>query len=129
MRRFLVGTVGVEPTRLAAHDPKSCSSANSDTSSLLCQAGKIIPQGMRICENKRLNMAIFGVSFMPDQSENKKTYMTRKQIFGLETWVTAFLRDGKSRGLPVFAVEFYCAQSTFDAREARERGSTVGRML
>ena len=108
MRCFVVGTVGVEPTRLAAHDPKSCSSANSDTSSLLCQAGKIIPQGMRICENKRLNMAIFGVSFMPDQSESKKTHMTRKQIFGLEAWVTAFLPDGKSKGLPVFAVEFYC---------------------
>ena len=107
MQRFVVGTVGVEPTRLAAHDPKSCSSANSDTSSLLCQAGKIIPQGMRICENKRLNMAIFGVSFMPDQNENKKTYMTRKQIFRLETWVTAFLRDGKTHGLSAFAVDFF----------------------
>jgi hypothetical protein len=83
MQRFVVGTVGVEPTRLAAHDPKSCSSANSDTSSLLCQAGKIIPQGVRICENKRLNMAILGVLLMPNKNENKKTYMTRKVIDGM----------------------------------------------
>jgi hypothetical protein len=83
MQRFVVGTVGVEPTRLAAHDPKSCSSANSDTSSLLCQAGKIIPQGVRICENKRLNMAILGVLFMPNKNENKKTYKTRKVIDGM----------------------------------------------
>lgn len=27
-----MGNVGVEPTRLSAHDPKSCSSANSDNS-------------------------------------------------------------------------------------------------
>lgn len=29
---LLVGTEGLEPSRLAAHDPKSCSSASSDTS-------------------------------------------------------------------------------------------------
>ena len=28
----MVGKGGFEPPRLAAHDPKSCSSANSDTS-------------------------------------------------------------------------------------------------
>lgn len=28
----IVGTEGVEPSRLAAHDPKSCLSANSSTS-------------------------------------------------------------------------------------------------
>jgi hypothetical protein len=27
-----VGTEGIEPSRLSAHDPKSCSSASSDTS-------------------------------------------------------------------------------------------------
>ena len=27
-----MGTEGIEPSRLAAHDPKSCSSASSDTS-------------------------------------------------------------------------------------------------
>ena len=27
----LVGKEGLEPSRLAAHDPKSCSSTNSDT--------------------------------------------------------------------------------------------------
>ncbi len=29
---LLVGTAGLEPARLAAHDPKSCSSSSSDTS-------------------------------------------------------------------------------------------------
>ena len=31
IRPVVVRKVGLEPTRLAAHDPKSCSSANSDT--------------------------------------------------------------------------------------------------
>jgi site-specific recombinase XerD len=36
--------------------------------------------------------------------------MTREKIDGLETWVTAFLRDCKIRGLSAFTVEFYRAQ-------------------
>ena len=31
LRNHSVGKGGLEPPRLAAHDPKSCSSANSDT--------------------------------------------------------------------------------------------------
>ena len=31
-KKHNVGKGGLEPPRLAAHDPKSCSSANSDTS-------------------------------------------------------------------------------------------------
>ena len=38
------------------------------------------------------------------------TRMTREKIDGLETWVTAFLRDCKTRGLSAFTVEFYRAQ-------------------
>lgn len=30
LNEYLVGEEGLEPSRLAAHDPKSCSSANSD---------------------------------------------------------------------------------------------------
>ena len=43
----------------------------------------------------------------------KKTsnrYMIREEIDGLGTWVTAFLRDCKTRGLSAFTVEFYRAQ-------------------
>jgi site-specific recombinase XerD len=47
---------------------------------------------------------------MPDQNENKKTYMTRKKIDGLETWITAFLRDCRTRGLSADTVKFYDAQ-------------------
>lgn len=36
--------------------------------------------------------------------------MTRLKIDGLETWITAFLRDCKTRGLSAFTVEFYRAQ-------------------
>lgn len=36
--------------------------------------------------------------------------MTREKIDGLETWVTAFLRDCKTRGLSAFTVEYYRAQ-------------------
>jgi site-specific recombinase XerD len=36
--------------------------------------------------------------------------MTRLKIDGLETWVTAFLRDCKTRGLSAFTIEFYRAQ-------------------
>ncbi|MEK6751596.1 MAG: tyrosine-type recombinase/integrase [Chloroflexota bacterium] len=36
--------------------------------------------------------------------------MTREKIDGLETWMTAFLRDCKMRGLSAFTVEFYRAQ-------------------
>ena len=32
LQQFMVGKPGLEPGRLAAHDPKSCSSTNSDTS-------------------------------------------------------------------------------------------------
>ena len=36
--QHMVGKGGFEPPRLAAHDPKSCSSASSDTSPLRCPA-------------------------------------------------------------------------------------------
>jgi site-specific recombinase XerD len=36
--------------------------------------------------------------------------MTREKIDGLETWVNAFLRDCKMRGLSAYTVEFYRAQ-------------------
>ena len=43
-------------------------------------------------------------------TKNDLTRMTREKIDGLETWVTAFLRDCKTRGLSAFTVEFYRAQ-------------------
>lgn len=43
-------------------------------------------------------------------TETNNKHMTRAKIDGLETWVTAFLRDGKMRGLSAFTVEFYRAQ-------------------
>jgi site-specific recombinase XerD len=43
-----------------------------------------------------------------EKTDNKR--MTREKIDGLETWVTAFLRDCKTRGLSAFTVEFYRAQ-------------------
>lgn len=47
---------------------------------------------------------------MLDHDRNEKKHMTRVKIDGLETWVTAFLRDCKMRGLSAFTVEFYRAQ-------------------
>src|SRR5690554_2248972 len=40
-----MGKAGLEPARLAAHDPKSCSSANSDTSPvcLIITSGNALP--------------------------------------------------------------------------------------
>ena len=62
----MVGTVGLEPTRLAAHDPKSCLSANSSTSPCL-ECGEIIKhreEGV----NKRgmvLTFYIYGIWYNP----------------------------------------------------------------
>ena len=42
--------------------------------------------------------------------KSKNNRMTRLKIDGLETWVTAFLRDCKTRGLSAMTVEFYRAQ-------------------
>ena len=36
--------------------------------------------------------------------------MTQQKIDGLETWIEAFLRDFKMRGLSAFTVEFYRVQ-------------------
>ncbi|MDP1715980.1 MAG: tyrosine-type recombinase/integrase [Anaerolineales bacterium] len=48
---------------------------------------------------------------MPDhEQKTSNQHMTREKIDGLETWVTAFLRDCKTRGLSAFTVEFYRAQ-------------------
>lgn len=48
---------------------------------------------------------------MPNHDrKNENRHMTRLKIDGLETWVTAFLRDCKTRNLSAFTVEFYRAQ-------------------
>ena len=44
------------------------------------------------------------------KTQKDLTRMTREKIDGLETWVTAFLRDCKTRGLSAFTIEFYRAQ-------------------
>ena len=42
VRVHLMGKGGLEPPRLAAHDPKSCSSASSDTSPCSLEARPIL---------------------------------------------------------------------------------------
>jgi hypothetical protein len=46
-------------------------------------------------------MATFfeGVTMPTEDSKNEKRRMTRKKLDGLETWVAAYLRDVKTRGL------------------------------
>ena len=57
-----MGKAGFEPARLAAHDPKSCSSANSDTPPyrLLCgRNSNIIPEACQFlggCEHLHMQL-------------------------------------------------------------------------
>lgn len=50
--------------------------------------------------------------------------MTRVKIDGLETWVTAFLRDVKTRGLSEFTAEFYRSQLAIFAKYCKGEGIT-----
>ncbi len=51
--------------------------------------------------------------------------MTREKIDGLETWVTAYLRDCKARELSAFTVEFYRAQLQTFAEYCKAEGVTL----
>lgn len=56
-----MGTVGLEPTRLAAHDPKSCSSANFDTS----PETRLKDYTMRLMQShRRIWLERFGVALI-----------------------------------------------------------------
>ncbi len=59
-----VGKAGLEPARLAAHDPKSCSSANSDTS----PSRRIIPlaSSLAICRFLLLVLDLSDISSKRD---------------------------------------------------------------
>jgi len=65
----------------------------------------------------------FGSAFMPDR--NEKRHMTLEKIDGLETWVTAFLRDCKTRGLSAFTIEFYRAQLQIFVTYCKGQGVTA----
>ena len=60
-----MGTEGIEPSRLAAHDPKSCSSASSDTSPGNPDLGR---QHANIKHWKPLGQVLLSITFLSVKS-------------------------------------------------------------
>jgi len=62
---------------------------------------------------------------MPTEDpKNEKRHMTRKKIDGLETWITAYLRDVKTRGLSLDTFKYYKQELTFFLKYCEAEGIT-----
>ena len=58
-----------------------------------------------------------------DQNATNR-HMTRKKIDGLETWITAYLRDVKTRGLSLDTLKYYKQELTFFLKYCEAEGIT-----
>jgi site-specific recombinase XerD len=62
---------------------------------------------------------------MADHDKNNKDMsMTRKKIDGLETWITAYLRDVRTRGLSEFTFKYYKQELAIFATHCKAEGIT-----
>jgi hypothetical protein len=95
-----MGTEGIEPSRLSAHDPKSCSSASSDTS----------PEIEHTCVCEALLLSALRPHMVPRSTTRE---WQSEDIRMIRQDIDIFLRDCRSRSLSHHTVAYYRRQLAF----------------